>query len=214
MTQRSLLLVAPFLLLLFGGCRSRDPLVLYKPGDREVWRTEAATPAPAAAQARPRVILDTSHGAITVELFPHEAPETVANFLRYVDSGFFNGTIFHRVIPGFMIQGGGVTLQMEEKPTGPPIRNESGNNLRNTRGTLAMARTHEPHSATAQFFINLVDNPFLNGDGVTDGYAVFGRVYEGMPVVDTISMVETTILGTHQHVPVEPVLIRSVRRAP
>ena len=138
----------------------------------------------------PVVLLETTSGDILVELYPDKAPETVANFLKYVDDGFYNNTIFHRVIPGFMIQGGGLTARMQQKDTSAPIKNEADNGLKNDRGTIAMARTMDPHSATAQFFINLVDNDFLNfqapsGNGW--GYCVFGRVTEGMDVVDAIA---------------------------
>ena len=140
----------------------------------------------------PVVLLETTSGDILVELYPDKAPETVANFLKYVDDGFYNNTIFHRVIPGFMIQGGGLTARMQQKDTSAPIKNEADNGLKNDRGTIAMARTMDPHSATAQFFINLVDNDFLNfqapsGNGW--GYCVFGRVTEGMDVVDKIAKV-------------------------
>ena len=143
----------------------------------------------------PVVLLETTSGDILVELYPDKAPETVANFLKYVDDGFYNNTIFHRVIPGFMIQGGGFTARMQQKDTSAPIKNEADNGLKNDRGTIAMARTMDPHSATAQFFINLVDNDFLNfqapsGNGW--GYCVFGRVTEGMDVVDKIAKVKTT----------------------
>ena len=152
----------------------------------------------------PVVLLETTSGDILVELYPDKAPETVANFLKYVDDGFYNNTIFHRVIPGFMIQGGGLTARMQQKDTSAPIKNEADNGLKNDRGTIAMARTMDPHSATAQFFINLVDNDFLNfqapsGNGW--GYCVFGRVTEGMDVVDKIAKVKTTTVGMYQDVP-------------
>ena len=140
----------------------------------------------------PTVLLETSSGDILVELFPEQAPKTVANFLQYVDDGFYTNTIFHRVIPGFMIQGGGLSARMDEKPTREPVPNEADNGLKNARGTLAMARTRDPHSATAQFFINLVDNEFLDHTAPsTDGwgYCVFGKVTEGLDVVDKIAKV-------------------------
>jgi len=180
---------------------------------------QAAAPkaaAPKAAPANPVVVMETSKGAITIELDAEKAPITVKNFLAYVDSGFYNGTIFHRVIPGFMVQGGGFTASMEEKPTRAPVQNESANGLKNERGTLAMARTADPHSATAQFFINHGgQNGFLNKDEARDGwgYAVFGRVVQGMDVVDAITAVATGDKGMHQNVPLEPVVIKSVRPA-
>jgi peptidyl-prolyl cis-trans isomerase A (cyclophilin A) len=164
----------------------------------------------------PKVRMETSAGAITIELFPDKAPATVKNFLRYVDEGFYNGTVFHRVIPGFMIQGGGYTPQMQEKPTHAPIKNEANNGLKNDRGTIAMARTSDPNSATAQFFINLKDNGFLNHTGKSQrgwGYAVFGKVIAGTDVVDKIAAVST---GTHpkgmRDVPKTPVVIEKVTR--
>ncbi len=167
-----------------------------------------------AAPGDPRVRLETSAGPITLELSATRAPATVRNFLSYVKAGFYDGTIFHRVIPGFMIQGGGFTPAMRQKPTQAPIRNESDNGLGNTRGSIAMARTNDPHSATAQFFINLVDNPFLDhgaqGAGAW-GYAVFGKVAEGMGAVDEISGVKTGASGTYRDVPLTPVVIESAR---
>jgi len=163
----------------------------------------------------PVVLLETTSGDILVELYPDKAPETVANFLKYVDDGFYNNTIFHRVIPGFMIQGGGLTARMQQKDTSAPIKNEADNGLKNDRGTIAMARTMDPHSATAQFFINLVDNDFLNfqapsGNGW--GYCVFGRVTEGMDVVDKIAKVKTTTVGMYQDVPSDLVVITDASR--
>jgi cyclophilin family peptidyl-prolyl cis-trans isomerase len=154
----------------------------------------------------------TSAGDFTVELFEKESPESAANFLKYVDDGHYDGTIFHRVIPGFMIQGGGFATGMEQKDTRPPIRNEATNGLENLRGTLAMARTSDVHSATCQFFVNLVDNDFLNHQGGNYGYAVFGRVTSGMEVVDAIAEVPTTRRRGHGDVPVEEVLVHSVTR--
>jgi peptidyl-prolyl cis-trans isomerase A (cyclophilin A) len=164
---------------------------------------------PAAGQgSNPRVALDTSMGQIVVELDPAKAPKSVENFLAYVESGFFDGTIFHRVIPGFMIQGGGFTADMDRKPTRAPIENEASNGLSNGRGTLAMARTSDPNSATAQFFINTVDNARnLDPAPGSAGYAVFGKVVEGMDVVDQISGVRTTRKSMMADVPVEPVVI-------
>lgn len=154
----------------------------------------------------------TSAGDFTVELYEKEAPESSANFLRYVDDGHYDGTIFHRVIPGFMVQGGGFASGMEQKDTRPPIRNEATNGLENLRGTLAMARTSDVHSATAQFFINLVDNDFLNHQPGNYGYAVFGRVSSGMEVVDAIAAVPTTRRRGHGDVPVDEVIVHSVKR--
>jgi peptidyl-prolyl cis-trans isomerase A (cyclophilin A) len=160
----------------------------------------------------PVVLMETSMGNITVELFPKEAPVTVKNFISYVKSGFYGGTTFHRVMPGFMIQGGGFTADMKQKPTGTPIINEAGNALKNDRGTIAMARTAAPDSATSQFFINLVNNDSLNRpkpDGY--GYAVFGKVIAGMDVVDRIAGVGTGMKMGFQDVPNTPVVIKSVK---
>lgn len=163
----------------------------------------------------PSVIIHTSEGDITVELYEDQAPITVENFLDYARNGFYEGTVFHRVISGFMIQGGGFTRDLERKPTGDAIKNEADNGLSNQRGTLAMARTGDPHSATAQFFINVTDNSSSldhrgKQSGGTWGYAVFGEVTEGMDVVDKIRFVQTEARGPHQDVPVEPVVIESI----
>jgi peptidyl-prolyl cis-trans isomerase B (cyclophilin B) len=162
----------------------------------------------------PKVVLDTTKGKIVLELYLQMAPETVVNFLSYVDAKFYDGTIFHRVIPNFMIQGGGFTADMERKPGKGPIKNEADKGLKNDRGTIAMARTGDPHSATAQFFINTINNDFLNHKNKTQqgwGYAAFGKVIEGMDVVDAISAVKTTNRGSFQDVPVEAVVIKSAR---
>jgi len=167
------------------------------------------------AQAAPSVEMQTSMGAIVIELDSEKAPITVKNFLQYAKDGFYNGTIFHRVIDGFMIQGGGFTKEMGEKPTGAQIPNEAKNGLKNMRGTIAMARRAEPHSATAQFFINHKDNSPLDypsQDGW--GYAVFGKVTQGLDVVDKIAKVKTGNRGMFQDVPVEPVVIQSVKVTP
>lgn len=164
-------------------------------------------------ESHPMVIIRTSLGDIKLQLYPDKAPITVSNFLKYARDGFYNGTIFHRVIDEFMIQGGGFTSDMQQKPTRAPIRNEADNGLKNERGTIAMARTPQIHSATSQFFINVVDNDFLNHTAPTPqgyGYCVFGRVVEGMDVVDRIKAVPTTSMGPFQNVPVEPVEITSV----
>ena len=163
----------------------------------------------------PRVVLDTTKGKIVVELYLQKAPETVVNFLAYVDAKFYDGTIFHRVIPNFMIQGGGFTADMKRKPGKGPIKNEADKGLKNERGTIAMARTGDPHSATAQFFINSANNDFLNHKNKTQqgwGYAAFGKVIEGMNVVDTISAEKTTKRGMYRDVPVEAVVIITARR--
>jgi peptidyl-prolyl cis-trans isomerase B (cyclophilin B) len=170
---------------------------------------------PSSAPANPRIEIETNKGSFTLELYPEKAPLTVENFLGYVDSGQYEGTIFHRVIPDFMVQGGGFTEDLTQKPTGPPVRNEADNGLSNDRGTVAMARTSNPHSATAQFFVNVIDNDYLNHtapDFNRYGYTVFGRVVEGMDVVDAISKVPTTTRGPYQNLPVEPVVIRTVKR--
>ena len=158
------------------------------------------------------VRFQTSHGDFTVELFPNEAPKTVENFLRYVDESFFDGTIFHRVIPGFVIQGGGLEPGFQPKKTHPPIRNEADNGLKNTRGTLSMARTNDPDSATSQFFVNLQDNDFLDHKPGSFGYAVFGRVTEGMDVVDRIASVSTGRRRGYDDAPLEDVVVFSVKR--
>jgi len=169
---------------------------------------------PAMAAENPTAVIKTSKGDIQIELFAEQAPTTVANFINYANSGFYDGTIFHRVISHFMIQGGGFTPEMEKKATGEPIANEADNGLSNRRGTLAMARTNDPHSATAQFFINVQDNMNLDHSGQGNprdwGYAVFGRVTGGMEVVDEIRFVQTTRVGPYSDVPVEPVIIEQI----
>src|SRR4051794_25847835 len=155
---------------------------------------------------------ETTLGAFTVELFDKEAPLSAQNFLEYAESGHFDNTVFHRVIPGFVIQGGGMTADMKQKPTREPIRNEATNGLKNRRGTLSMARTNDPHSATSQFFVNLVDNAFLDPGKGGAGYAVFGHVIEGMSVIDAIAKVKTGRKGMHDDVPVEPVVVTSAKR--
>ncbi len=165
--------------------------------------------------AHPVLTMETSHGAIEIELFEDKAPNTVANFLKYVDDKFYDGTIFHRVINGFMIQGGGFSQNMAEKSTRAPIKNEATNGLSNDVGTLAMARTNDPHSATAQFFINVGDNSSLNHTGQNPsgwGYAVFGKVTQGMHVVNRIKMVKTGSINSYSDVPMDAVIIKSVRR--
>jgi cyclophilin family peptidyl-prolyl cis-trans isomerase len=156
------------------------------------------------------ITIKTSHGDIGVELFEDDAPISCENFRQYVADGYFNGTIFHRVIPNFMIQGGGMDENMSQQPTRDPIKNEADNGRKNDRGTLAMARTQAVDSATSQFFINLSNNDFLNHGGRDFGYAVFGKVASGMDVVDAIAAVKTSNSGMHQDVPVEPVKIIEV----
>ena len=158
------------------------------------------------------VIFSTSMGDITIELMSEEAPISAKNFLDYVDAGFFDDTIFHRVIPGFMIQGGGFTEDMNQKPAQAPIKNEADNGVKNTRGTLSMARTSDINSATTQFFINLKDNEFLDHGTRDFGYAVFARVVEGMDVVDKIAGVQTGNRGPHSDVPKEAVVTTTARR--
>jgi len=165
--------------------------------------------------ANPKVVLDTSKGKIVLELYLQKAPETVVNFLGYVDAKFYDGTIFHRVIPKFMIQGGGFLPLMKRKPGKGPIKNEADKGLKNDRGTIAMARTGDPHSATAQFFINTINNSFLNHQNKTQqgwGYTAFGRVIKGMDVVGVISAVKTTKRSGYPDVPEVPVVIKSARR--
>jgi peptidyl-prolyl cis-trans isomerase A (cyclophilin A) len=173
---------------------------------------------PAGAQPKleakkPVVTLETSLGSIVLELDAEKAPVSVANFLAYVDSGFYDGTVFHRVIPNFMIQGGGFSPDMSQKPAKAPIKNEADNGLDNDSWTIAMARTSEKDSATAQFFINLKDNDFLNHGSRDFGYAVFGKVTGGVDIVMKIAGVKTATRGGHQNVPVEPVVIKSAKRS-
>jgi len=157
---------------------------------------------------------ETTLGDFTIEFHEKEAPLSVANFLRYIEDGFFDGTIFHRIVPGFVIQGGGFTEDMTQKQTHPPVKNEADNGLKNDRGTLSMARTNDINSATSQFFVNLKDNEFLDHKKGNFGYAVFARVTEGMEVIDRIAAVETGRRRGFDDVPVKPVLMKSVRRAP
>jgi peptidyl-prolyl cis-trans isomerase B (cyclophilin B) len=168
---------------------------------------------PADPAAHPQVTLTTSQGTITIELYPDKAPVTVRNFLDYVKSGFYDNTVFHRVIPEFMIQGGGFEPGMRQKTTQAPIKNESANGLSNARGTLAMARTSDPDSASSQFFINLKDNSFLDKAQARDrvGYCVFATVVQGMDVVDKIAAVSTGNRSGHQNVPLADVVVQSAR---
>lgn len=194
-------LLSLFLLLLVSACNA----------DNETDTQTAAEP----AGNNPKVLLQTSMGDIVIVLYPEKAPKSVANFLQYVDEGFYNGTIFHRVIDGFMIQGGGFTPDMKPKPTRAPIPNEADNGLRNTIGMVAMARTMDPHSATAQFFINVEMNSNLDFREKTPrgwGYAVFGRVEKGMDVVKAIKSVKTTTRDMYRDVPEEAIIIEEARR--
>ena len=180
----------------------------------DIWKPlvvlSVAAGAPGALAADPQVDLKTSAGTIRLELYPAKAPKTVENFLQYVKDGHYNGTIFHRVIPGFMVQGGGMTPNMASKPTRAPVPIESKNGLKNDLGTLAMARTSDPNSATAQFFINVKNNGFLDYPGQDGyGYTVFGKVVDGMDVVNKIAGVPTGNQGMHQNVPRTPVVIES-----
>ncbi|GAB1410170.1 peptidylprolyl isomerase [Desulfovibrionales bacterium] len=163
--------------------------------------------------SNPIVLVDTTKGEFLVELFADKAPKTVANFLRYVDDGFYIGTLFHRVIKGFMVQGGGLDNMMREKPTLAPVENEAANGLKNLEGTVAMARMADPHSAAAQFFINTVDNPDLDYQGQEEfGYCVFGQIIDGMDVVKKIEKVRVKALGDHEHAPADQVSINSITR--
>lgn len=165
--------------------------------------------------SNPQVILQTTYGNITLELDAENAPLSTENFLSYVDKGFYNETIFHRVIDGFMVQGGGFTVDMSQKDGDKPIKNEATNGLKNNKGTVAMARTNEPHSASSQFFINVADNDFLNhtaASGQGWGYAVFGKVVDGMSVVDKIKACKTGTSGFHKDVPTAAIIINSAER--
>jgi peptidylprolyl isomerase/peptidyl-prolyl cis-trans isomerase B (cyclophilin B) len=209
MTRLSLMSTTLFLgalMLGISGCGASEP-------GKQTVPTSPADGQP----ANPRVLIETSKGNITVEVFPGQAPQSAGNFLNYVKTGFYDGTIFHRVIPNFMIQGGGMTPDMAEKPKNAPIQNEADNGLKNLRGTLAMARTADPHSASSQFFINVADNYFLNHRGKSVegwGYAVFGQVIDGMDVVDAIVAVPRGNRGPHGDVPVEPVVMQRVSVLP
>ncbi|MCK9379578.1 MAG: peptidylprolyl isomerase [Sulfuritalea sp.] len=169
----------------------------------------------AAHAANPQLEMKTSQGTMIIELYQDKAPKSVENFLQYAKDGFFNGTVFHRVIPGFMIQGGGFTPDMKQKEARAPIQNEAKNGLKNETGTLAMARTGDPHSASAQFFINVADNSFLDYPGRDGwGYAVFGKVTQGMDIVKKIEKLPTANVGPFQNVPSTPILIESVKLLP
>jgi len=174
----------------------------------------AFAPSVFAASADTHVMLTTSAGNIELELDNAKAPVSVKNFVDYVQSGYYNNTIFHRVIPGFMVQGGGFTADMQQKLTNAPIKNEADNGLRNVRGTISMARTADKDSATSQFFLNVADNAFLDHGQRDFGYAVFGKVIKGMDVVDKISQVKTDNVGPYQNVPTTPVVILSAKVLP
>jgi cyclophilin family peptidyl-prolyl cis-trans isomerase len=174
----------------------------------------AGAPLPEKFRQSDTVVIETSMGDIKVKLYKDRAPETVANFLRYVDDRSYENTVFHRVIPNFMIQGGGFNSEMVERRTHPPVKNESANGLSNQRGTIAAARTVDPDSATSQFYINQKDNPFVDAQPGKPGYCVFGIVVEGMDVVDRIAGVATGSRGIHNDVPLQPIVIKAVRRVP
>ncbi len=162
------------------------------------------------------VVIDTSMGSMTVELWPDKAPKTVKNFMKYVDSGYYDGLVFHRIIQGFMIQGGGFDLRMVKKETMDPVENEARSDTPNDRGTISMARTPGPHTATSQFFINHKDNPALNHTAKTDqgyGYCVFGKLVDGLEVLDSIAAVETGVMGPYRDIPVKPIVINKIRKA-
>lgn len=186
-----------------------------KPAVKTSAKSGAKPAAAEASAAAPKVLIKTSSGDITIELYPDKAPKSVENFLAYVKSGFYDGTVFHRVIANFMIQGGGFTKDLTMKKTRAPIANESKNGLSNLRGTVAMARTGDPNSATAQFFINTVDNPRLDGSEAAPGYAVFGKVISGLDVVDKIKAIPTGAQGPFRSdVPTTPVVIEKVTLLP
>lgn len=178
---------------------------------RTLFALVALSLAATAFAQNPRIELKTTRGVIVLELFADKAPKSAANFIQYVKDGHYNGTVFHRVIDGFVIQGGGFDTQMRQKPTRAPIENEASNGLRNDTGTLSMARTSDPNSATSQFFVNLVNNAALNPNPGSAGYAVFAKVVSGMEVVNGIAKVATGNSGMHQNVPREPIVIESAQ---
>lgn len=179
-----------------------------------VFALSVLSPAALAAKGDPRVMLTTSAGNIELELNSQKAPISSKNFVDYVNSGYYNNTIFHRVIPGFMVQGGGFTADMQQKKANSPIKNEADNGLRNTRGTISMARTADKDSATSQFFLNVADNAFLDHGQRDFGYAVFGKVVKGMDVVDKIAQAQTHDVGPYQNVPSKPIVILSAKVLP
>jgi cyclophilin family peptidyl-prolyl cis-trans isomerase len=217
--MRSLRNYPPIVVLLSAFLGSALVVTAGKPGRRQagarpVQAPPLQAPADTAAPGNPILAMSTSLGDMTLELFKDRAPVSVENFIRYVREGFYEGTVFHRVKKGFMIQGGGFTADLTEKPTHPPIQNEATNGLSNARGTLSMARRMALRSATSQFYINVADNRMLDHTGYSPdefGYAVFGRVLSGMDVVDRIAAVPTKTAGEMEDVPVDPVIIKSVR---
>ncbi len=200
-----IIVVIGLAVLLASGCKDRSQKE--EPDNGKQQETPVKEPTVQNTQVR----LTTNFGDIVIELDSDKAPISTANFLAYANQGFYEGTIFHRVIAGFMIQGGGFTADMQKKKTNPPIKNEASNGLKNTRGTVAMARTNDPDSATSQFFINLVDNKYLDYKAVSSGYAVFGKVVEGMETVDKIGAVKTGVTAGMKDVPTQPVVIESAK---
>jgi peptidyl-prolyl cis-trans isomerase A (cyclophilin A) len=206
------LFLVPLLMFVMGCERKGSEKSELKQGKQvQEARVESNTKTVSTKGGNPMVLMSTSMGDIKIELYPDKAPVTVENFLGYVRDGFYDGTIFHRVIPGFMIQGGGFTPDMNQKPTKDPIKNEADNGLKNDKGTIAMARTNVIDSATSQFFINEASNDFLNHNSRDFGYAVFGKVVEGMDVVEKIAATRTGSVGMFQDVPEEAIVIRSVK---
>jgi len=206
LTLNNVLIAFVSFFILLSGCNAQEATTTAKSNKDANTKNMKST-----GEKMSIIKLETNKGNITLELDAEKAPETVANFVDYVEKGFYDGLIFHRVIPNFMIQGGGMNPDMSEKPNGSPIKNEANNGLKNDRGTIAMARTQDPHSATSQFFINLKDNDFLNHTSESPagwGYAVFGKVTDGMDVVDEIAKVKTGNHGPHGDVPLEPVIIK------
>lgn len=197
-----------FSLAFFGGCSESEPTQ-----KENTTAAKSETPPPAKS-ANPLVLLKTNKGEVTLELFADKAPNTTANFISYVNNGFYNNTVFHRVIKDFMIQGGGFDTNMTQKPTNAPIQNEASPTVQNLRGTISMARTNDPHSASSQFFINVRDNFSLDKSSVNPGYAVFGKVIKGMEVVDAISLVNTGSFQYMQDVPNEQVIVTSATLVP
>jgi len=207
--NRICLIIAAVLLLAVTGCEPEKPAV--QDNQQPAATEPISEPVKETPVTNPQVKMKTNMGDIVIELDSKNAPLTTANFLEYVNQDLYAGTIFHRVIPGFMIQGGGFTSDMKQKNTNPPIKLESDNGLKNTRGTVAMARTNDPDSATSQFFINVVDNAFLDYvPGKNPGYAVFGKVISGMVTVDKIAAVKTTTAAGMGDVPTQPVIIEKV----
>lgn len=195
-------------LLVLGGCSETDQI------KQESTKTANIETSPAAKSTNPIMVLTTNKGEVTLELFADKAPNTTANFISYVNSGFYNNTVFHRVIKDFMIQGGGFDTNMTQKPTNAPIQNEASPTLQNLRGTISMARTNDPHSASSQFFINVRDNFSLDKSSVNPGYAVFGKVIKGMEVVDAISVVNTGSFQYMQDVPSEQIILTTATITP